>query len=84
MLRAQMLTGLMPTYLVSGVSKDGGRGSRVAFNPLWWPPSKIAGRYLAPYLAGHGSVLGPNPQVVFAWSLAPDEVVREAEGLRPP
>jgi sulfide:quinone oxidoreductase len=25
--------------------------SRVAGQPLWWPPAKIAGRYLAPYLA---------------------------------
>jgi sulfide:quinone oxidoreductase len=63
MLRAQMLTGLMPTYLVSGASKDGGRESRVAFNPLWWPPSKIAGRYLAPYLAGHGSIGGADQLV---------------------
>ena len=25
----------------------------MAVNPLWWPPGKLAGRYLAPYLAGH-------------------------------
>jgi hypothetical protein len=21
--------------------------------PLWWPPAKIAGRYLGPFLASH-------------------------------
>ena len=33
----------------------GGRGERwpVADNALWWPPSKIAGRYLSPYLGVH-------------------------------
>ena len=31
----------------------GGRGEdwSVSEHPLWWPPSKIAGRWLAPYLA---------------------------------
>ena len=26
----------------------------MSFAPLWWPPGKIAGRYLAPYLAHPG------------------------------
>jgi hypothetical protein len=25
-----------------------------AWYPLWWPPTKIAGRYLAPYLFKRG------------------------------
>ena len=25
-----------------------------AWYPLWWPPTKIAGRYLAPYLFERG------------------------------
>jgi sulfide:quinone oxidoreductase len=29
-----------------------------AWYPLWWPPTKIAGRYLAPYLLGRSEVLG--------------------------
>ena len=24
--------------------------------PLWWPPAKIAARYLAPYLAEHADL----------------------------
>ena len=56
MLRGQLLTGLTPTYLTSGASEAGPRQSSVAVNPLWWPPSKIAGRYLAPYLSSHVSI----------------------------
>ena len=25
-----------------------------AWYPLWWPPTKVAGRYLGPYLSEHG------------------------------
>jgi hypothetical protein len=28
-------------------------GSTVDTEPLWWPPAKIVGRYLAPFLAEH-------------------------------
>jgi sulfide:quinone oxidoreductase len=49
-LRGVLLTGGAPTYLRAEIS--GGRGvSSVSNSPLWWPPAKIAGRYLAPYLA---------------------------------
>jgi sulfide:quinone oxidoreductase len=59
-LRGQLLTGLGPTYLRAG-GGDGEAGqSRVAVNPLWWPPSKIAGRYLAPYLASNVSLGRPE------------------------
>jgi sulfide:quinone oxidoreductase len=49
-LRGVLLTGDAPTYLRAEIS--GGRGvSSVSNSPLWWPPAKVAGRYLAPYLA---------------------------------
>jgi sulfide:quinone oxidoreductase len=49
-LRGMLLTGGRPEYLRAEPS--GGRGESVASDgALWWPPSKIAGRYLAPYLA---------------------------------
>ncbi len=59
-LRGQLLTGLGPSYLTAGATEAGLSESSVAVNPLWWPPSKIAGRYLAPYLASHVSVGGPE------------------------
>ncbi len=50
-LRGMLLTGLSPSYLRATPERSDQVGSAVALNPLWWPPSKIAGRHLAPYLA---------------------------------
>ena len=52
-LRGMLLTGIAPTYLRAQIAGRTGDSFEIAANPLWWPPSKIAGRYLAPYLAGH-------------------------------
>jgi sulfide:quinone oxidoreductase len=49
-LRAVLLTGSAPLYL--GPDRDeGGPPPEAAGQSLWWPPGKIAGRYLSPYLA---------------------------------
>jgi sulfide:quinone oxidoreductase len=45
-LRGLLLTGAEPRYLRAASER-----SEVSFRPLWWPPGKIAGRYLTPYLA---------------------------------
>lgn len=45
-LRGMLLTGVTSTYL-----RGDAVSSEVGFDPLWWPPTKLAGRYLAPYLA---------------------------------
>ncbi len=55
-LRGRLLTGIGPTYMRAQIGGASGERSDVAANPLWWPPSKIAGRYLAPYLAGHNAL----------------------------
>ena len=34
-------------------AEAGARGSMIDTEPLWWPPAKIVGRYLAPFLAAH-------------------------------
>jgi sulfide:quinone oxidoreductase len=59
-LRALLLTGGVPTFL--RVELGGGRGetSEASEEMLWWPPGKIVGRYLAPFLAGLG-VLEAEP-----------------------
>jgi sulfide:quinone oxidoreductase len=49
-LRGLLLTGDRPSYLRAEVGRA---GSVVAVEPLWWPPAKIVGRHLAPFLAGH-------------------------------
>jgi len=48
-LRGLLLTGFVPRYLRHG---EGGP-SIVDTQPLWWPPGKIVGRYLSPFLAEH-------------------------------
>jgi sulfide:quinone oxidoreductase len=47
-LRGLLLTGMAPRYLRSQV---GTADSAVDTEALWWPPAKIVGRYLAPFLA---------------------------------
>jgi sulfide:quinone oxidoreductase len=47
-LRGLLLTGMVARYL-RAEPRSGGSVSDTA--PLWWPPAKIAGRYLAPFLA---------------------------------
>jgi sulfide:quinone oxidoreductase len=58
-LRGILVTGGVPRYLRSEVV--GGQGGRatVATEPLWWPPGKIAGRYLGPFLAEHAGLEHP-------------------------
>jgi sulfide:quinone oxidoreductase len=47
-LRGLLLTGMAPRFLRAEASM---RGSVIDTEPLWWPPAKIVGRYLAPFLA---------------------------------
>ncbi|HWV83996.1 MAG TPA: FAD-dependent oxidoreductase [Capillimicrobium sp.] len=49
-LRGQLLTGAVEQYMRAGAEVDRGR-DRASIEPLWWPPTKIAGRYLGPWLA---------------------------------
>jgi sulfide:quinone oxidoreductase len=52
-LRGMLFTGGDPVYMRSGVP---GADPNVpgAWYPLWWPPTKVAGRYLPPYLLERG------------------------------
>ncbi len=47
-LRGLLLTGMVPRYLRG---EPGTPKSTVDTEALWWPPSKIVGRHLAPFLA---------------------------------
>ena len=51
-LRAMLHTGGDTRYLLHCIAGGNGEGS-IARHELWSPPAKLAGRYLAPYLAGH-------------------------------
>jgi sulfide:quinone oxidoreductase len=61
-LRGMLLTGSDPAFMTSDLGGGRGDTSRVESRPLWWPPAKVAGRHLAPYLlatAGVDSVDAP-------------------------
>jgi len=51
-LRGLVLTGSSPLF-VRAEPTGAGQTSVAADEALWWPPAKIAGRYLAPFLAEH-------------------------------
>lgn len=58
-LRGLILTGGTPLYARAELSRTGFPAS-VATDALWWPPGKIVGRYLAPFLAERsGAILDP-------------------------
>ncbi len=52
-LRGMLLTGEAPRYIRAEISGGRGEDWAVSESALWWPPAKIAGRYLSPYLALH-------------------------------
>jgi sulfide:quinone oxidoreductase len=50
-LRGVLLTGAGPRYLRADISGAAGDDSVISAEPLWSPPVKLAGRYLARYLS---------------------------------
>jgi sulfide:quinone oxidoreductase len=54
-LRGLLLTGGPACYLRADISGEAGDDSISSSATLWWPPDKIAGRYLAPYLSSQVS-----------------------------
>jgi sulfide:quinone oxidoreductase len=60
-LRGLLLTGRGPAYLRAELAGGHGDTSTAAGEALWWPPAKIAGRYLAPFLATYGSLEAVPP-----------------------
>lgn len=57
-LRGLLLTGLTPRYMRAQV---GSYESELDTEPLWWPPGKIVGRHLAPFLATHLNISQTPP-----------------------
>src|SRR5450631_2887978 len=60
-IRGMLMTGDRPRYLESGIAGGESEPGEISLRPLWWPPSKIAGRYLAPYLMGQVPVPPATP-----------------------
>ena len=49
-IHGMLLTDEQPLYLTAHISGGHGIGSEIGDTPTWSPPSKVAARYLAPYL----------------------------------
>ncbi len=63
-LRGLLLTGGRPAFMRAELSGGRGDPSAAVAHPLWWPPGKIAGRYLAPHLGAlTGVELHPRPPI---------------------
>lgn len=50
-LRGQLLTGGKPHFMRREIGSPSAERDRSGEELLWWPPAKVAGEYLAPYLA---------------------------------
>jgi sulfide:quinone oxidoreductase len=50
-LRGLLLAGGIPSYLRAEITGGRGDASEADVEPLWWPPGKIAGRWLSSYFA---------------------------------
>jgi len=62
-LRGVLLTGGLARYLRADISGGAGDNSVIAGEALWWPPNKLSGRYLAPYLSSQvGEAADVMPQ----------------------
>ena len=57
-LRGILLTGLTPRFLRTEL---GTHQTELDTEALWWPPAKIVGRYLAPFLADQLQLSSPPP-----------------------
>jgi len=49
-IRGMLLTGGEPLYITAHLTGGHGFSSELTDTPTWSPPSKIAAKYLAPYL----------------------------------
>jgi sulfide:quinone oxidoreductase len=79
-LRGLLLTGRQPRYLRHEITGGAGDVSEASPEPLWWPPAKIVGRYLAPFLGAFAGVESP-PEAPAAQGAVPVEVELERETI---
>jgi sulfide:quinone oxidoreductase len=77
-LRAALLTGDGPIYLRAGQ----GGAPAMSQAPLWWPPGKVAGRYLTPFIAGHAAAANqPDPALIDLEAGGPDRETDHREAV---
>jgi sulfide:quinone oxidoreductase len=79
-LRGLLLTGRQPRYLRHELTGGAGDASSASPEPLWWPPAKIVGRYLAPFLGTFAGVES-TPEAPAAPGSVPIEVEIDAASM---
>jgi sulfide:quinone oxidoreductase len=82
-LRGTLLTGGPARYLRADISGAAGDDSLVSDDALWWPPNKLCGRYLAPYLSsqlGEAADVMPQDEHAIPVETALDPVAPDAQG----
>jgi sulfide:quinone oxidoreductase len=77
-LRGLLLTGDRPQFMRAEVGGAPDQPPTSEQFALWWPPSKIAGRRLAPYLARRYGDLEQEPDGLAVEAELPDRAKREA------
>jgi sulfide:quinone oxidoreductase len=78
-LRGLLLTGGRPQYLRHEITGGVGNTSMASDEPLWWPPAKIVGQYLAPFLAGRSGVTAPAEVAPTEGAVAVDVELEERD-----
>jgi len=73
--------GRQPRYLRHEITGGAGDGSAASPEPLWWPPAKIVGRYLAPFLGAFAGVESP-PEAPVVPGAVPIEVEVDAATMQ--
>lgn len=81
-LRGLLLTGGEPRYLRREMRADPEREPVESYEPLWWPPAKIVGRYLAPFLASIAGIEAPPEIPAYSPGTLPVEVELDPEAAQ--
>lgn len=81
-LRGMVLSAGAPRYLES--DREGRTAPAGSATPLWWPPTKVAGRWLAPFLAERLGIAAPalEPPEMWRAGAVPCEIAAPAGGSR--
>jgi CBS domain-containing protein len=80
-LRGLLLTGRQPRYLRRELSAQPAHEPVASYEPLWWPPAKIVGHHLAPFLGSLVGVVAPARHGVRPAGAVPLEVELDREAL---
>ena len=80
-LRGLLLTGRQPRYLRRELSAQATQEPVASYEPLWWPPAKIVGHHLAPFLSSLVGIDAPARLGVRPTGAVPLEVDLDREAL---